>query len=200
MPSETDCLNDALGQTGNKPITGIDDGSPNANWCKVFYPTLRQGLLRSHHWNFAEARQQLAKSATVPTFEFSFAYDLPTDCLKIKEYNGVGINFWTSDPWYWTKPMGFYKIEGRQLLTNDDPVLLVFVKDVINPTIWDPLFYQVVATMLASKLAAAINKDTGMASMKMKEALGLMLPLAMATDGQEGTITPYQSDDLTWGR
>ncbi len=53
MPSETNLLNDALSQIGASLITGIDEGSINANHCQLFYPSLRDDLLRSAHWRFA---------------------------------------------------------------------------------------------------------------------------------------------------
>ena len=89
MPSETDFLNDALGQIGAARITAIDDGSVNANHCSTFYGPLRRSVLRSHHWNFAETRVELAQDVAPPAFEFAFAYTLPADLLKIKEYFGT---------------------------------------------------------------------------------------------------------------
>ena len=83
MPAEVDCLNDALSQLGAATITDIADGSTNANHCLRLYPALRDGLLRSAHWNFAMTRVELAQDVTPPLFEFSYAYTLPADCLKL---------------------------------------------------------------------------------------------------------------------
>ena len=202
MPSETDLLNDALGQIGASRITAIDDGSAKANWCATFYPSLRRGMIRAHHWNFAEARQELAQDAVAPIFEFSFSYTLPPLLLKIKEYNGSLLTVPTGvDPYYWMHPYeGYYKIEGRKLLTNDGIVKIVFVQDVTNPDVWDSLFYQALATHLASKLAAAITKDSNKSTQLLQAATALLYPLAMAVDGQEGTVIPYAVPDLLWGR
>ena len=200
MPSETDLLNDALGQIGATRITAIDDGSVNANWCGVFYTPLRQALLRAHHWNFAEGRIELAQNVVKPAFEFAFAYALPADLLKIKEYNGALLDVSAVDPLYWMHFSGYYKIEGRDLLTNDGEVKIVYVKDITNPTLWDSLFYQAFGTHLASKLATAIRKDHALSESLMRQAQGILMPLAMAVDGQEGTITPYRVDELLWGR
>lgn len=199
MPSETDCLNDALAQIGAVAITAIDDGSVNANYCQRLYPALRQSLLRSHHWNFALTRIALAQNAIAPVFEFAFAYTLPADCLKVKEYNGASVD--TSNlSLYELAAAGRFAIEGRTLLSNDGQVKIVYVRDVTDPNQWDALFYQVVATWLAGKLAHAITKDHAKGTELIRGAIGLLLPMATAVDGQEGTVTPFRVDELLWGR
>lgn len=197
MPSETDFLNDALGQIGASRITGIDDGTENANHCKTFWPPLRRALLRSHHWNFAEARAALAQDAVAPAFEFNFAYTLPANLLKVKEYNGTDLDTTGSDL---TWIASLFKIEGRKLLTNDATVLIVYIQDVSDPNIWDPLFYQAAASRLASKLADAIPKDNKLAQNKRTESDLVDMPTALSVDGQEGTVSPFISDELTRGR
>lgn len=202
MPSETDFLNDSLSQIGSGHITSIDDGSVSANYCRTFWPALRRSLIRSHHWNFAEARATLALESTAPAFEYAYSYALPTLLLKIKVYNGTSLTTtsftalgefgWWSTPWY--------KIEGRKLLSNDATVQIVYVQDVLDPNLWDALFYQGAAAHLAAKLASAIAKDTRLAQSKLQEATALWMPMAVAVDGQENPEPPYQVNDLLWGR
>jgi hypothetical protein len=199
--SETNLLNDALSQIGATVITAIDDGSINANHCLRLYPTRRRALLRLHHWNFAEARVELTQDATPPAFEFAFSYQLPADLVKMKEYNGDNPNTSAiSSEWPPSTFISRYKVEGRKLLTNDGSVKIVYVRDVQNPVDMDPLFYMVLTKWLASDLAMAIIKSENKAQALMKEALAILLPLAAAVDGQEGTVMPFASDDLIWGR
>lgn len=195
MASETDFLNDALGQIGASRITAIDDGSTEANHCLTFYPDLRRAGLSEHTWNFAEGRVELAQEAAPPIFGYTFSYPLPSDYLRMKEYNGANTDLTLT-----LMQTGYFKIEGSKLLTNDGSVKIVYVRDVINPALWSPLFYQYLATRLASKLAGAIPKNIVMSTKKLEEAMGLLGPLALAVDGQESVSTPYIVDDLTWGR
>lgn len=199
MPSETDVINDALSQIGASNITAIDDGTVNANHAQRLYPALRDSLLRSHHWNFAMKRAELAQDATPPLFEFAFSYTLPADFLKIVEYNGASLDTSTL-ALFDSQEASRYRIEGRKLLTNDGEVKIVYLYRVTDPNIWDALFYQVVAGWLASKFASAIAKDHQKSRSLLQEALTILLPIAMAVDGQEGTIFPMMSDSLTWGR
>lgn len=197
--SEPDFLNDALGQVGATRITSMLDGSVNANWCKVFWPRLRQALLRMHHWNFATARATLVQNATVPVFGFAYAYDLPTGFLKITEYNGILIDPSNQIWGIYTYP-GIYRIESGKLLSNDGEAKIQYLYDVVYPALFDPLFYQMASAWLASKLASAINKDSARSTKLLQEAIGILLPLGAAVDGQEGTVVPYIQDDLLYGR
>lgn len=199
MASETDLLNDALGMIGASSISAIDEGSTNANWCQIFYPTLRDSLLRSHHWNFALTRVELSQDLATPAYEFAFSYTLPPDCLKVVEYVGGT----TTSTAYLVDSQSVikrYRIEGRKLLTNDGVVSIRYIQRVEDPDQFDPIFYQVLATHLASKLAMAILKDGKLALSLMEMATQLLLPIATAVDGQEDSVEPFQVDDLTWGR
>lgn len=202
MANETDFLNNALGVAGCARIDNINDGSSEANWCKTFYGdgSLRQSLLRSHHWNFAESRAILSQALPVPGFEFAFAYQLPANIAKIKEYNGEYIVYIPSDPYYWMVYPGKYKIEGQRLLTNDASVLIVYVQDIDEPSRWDPLFFQTMVCLLGSRLARSVSKDTRKADSLMAEFSTMWLPAAVAVDGQEGTGQAYIVDDLIRGR
>ena len=202
MASLTDLLNDSLSQIGAASITAIDDGSVTANHCQRLYPALRDALIRGHHWNWAMVRVELAQDATPPTTEFAFAYTIPSDCLKIVEFAGADIDTSVSIPLFDSRTSFYfqYRVEGRKILTNYGTAFIVYLARIENPDLWDPLFYQALATWLASKLASAITKDEKKALELMKIAQEILLPYAMAVDGQEGSVSPNVSDALTWGR
>lgn len=203
MASETDCLNDALGMIGASRITAIDDGSTNANHCLTFYPSLRDSLLRQHHWNFAVTRVQLALDVTAPVSTFAYAYTLPPDNLKVIDYGGSNpatASGPTSLITYNMRQVPYFKIEQGKLLSNDGIAYITYIRRITNPAEWDALFYQVLTTWLAAKLALAIPKDTKRASFLLDQAVNVLLPLALAIDGQEGSVEPFVADDLLWGR
>ena len=115
MPSETDLINDALSQIGATPVADINEGVPNANYCLRFYPALRDGMLRMHHWNFALKRVTLATLAAPPVYSFIFRYGMPADYIKIVEYNGAPVELTNA----------LYRIEGDYLVCNDNPVRIL---------------------------------------------------------------------------
>lgn len=200
MATQTELLNDALGQVGAARITAIDDGSTNANHCQTFYPALRDGLLRGHFWNFALIWVELAQDAVPPTVGYAYSYELSPDFLRIKEYGGANpivpstLVTYTDRRLYLT-----YKIEGTKLRTNDGQAFIQYVSRVTNPDTWDALFYQAVSTLLAAKLSMAIRKEPKLSMALQEQGLSL-LSTAMAVDGQEGSVEPQVVDDLIWGR
>lgn len=204
MPSETDLLNDALGQIGASPISAIDDGTANANCCQQFYPALRDGLIRSFRWNFSLVRVALNQDVTPPVFEFAYSYTLPSDCLRLWEYNGTntftGVMNQDNLNLFLSAQGSRYKVEGKKILTNDASVKILYGARVTNPDLWDATFYQVVATWLAGKLALAIAKDEKKAQALIALASGELLTLALSADGQESSIDPLVTDDIIWGR
>lgn len=200
MASETDLLNDALGQAGLPSITSLSaPNEPNAQWCRTFYPETRRGFLRAYRPNFSHARAQLQANATPPPFEFTTAWDLPANYLMLITYNGGATTAANMDPDWRGVPVS-WKIEGGQILSNDPVALIKYVKDQPNTLLWDPLCCQVVAAILSSKLIAAVWKDITKSQAKMKEAMELWLPMATAADGQSNSTEPFVVDDLTHGR
>jgi hypothetical protein len=198
--SETEFLNGALGMIKEARIQGIDDNKLQANWCKTYWPPMREAMLRSSRWNFAEARAKLQQVLPTPAFEFAFSYALPARHLCIREYNGHLLQI-TGDPQYWMGYVGHYKIEGKnRLLSSEAEVRIVYTQDIDNPALFDPLFYQLAQTALASRLARAIKADVRLAESLMTEAMNLWLPFASSVDGQEGPPERTIVDDLLWGR
>lgn len=199
MPNLTDLLNGSLSLIGASRISDIDDGSVNANHCKVFYPPLLDNCLRSAHWNFATGRAVLSPDVVPPLFEFAFSYQLPSDYLKMREYNGGTVNMSSLVLWegLWLRR---YVIEGQKLLSNEATPNIVYTRRESNPNLWAPDFYQMIMHWLGSFLANAIPKDGKKADSLLSAALKEFRPSALAADGQEGTTTPYLVDDLTWGR
>ena len=178
--SEVDVLNAALLKIGADTITGIDDGSVNAERCKILYPPLRRAHLRMHHWNFAERRATLAQALPAPEFEFAFRYPLPPNALKLKEYNGTQVD--TSQFIEGFFIANRFKIEGREVFTNDGEVRIVYVADIDDPNLWDPLFYQAMVHLLGADLADAIPHDPAKAKNLLERGANFWLPIASAKD------------------
>ena len=119
---------------------------------------------------------------------------------KIKVFNGVTPVYIPNDPTYWMYYPGRWKVEGRRILTNDTSVKIVFVKDIDNPALWDPLFFEMLAKWLGSLLAMSIGKDNAKSTTLLQQAIGISMPLAAAVDGQSGDIQPYSVPHLIIGR
>lgn len=82
MTDKVGIVNAAIRLLRGTVISSLTDGTTNANVAADLFDTVRDDVLRSHNWNFATKRQKLARSATVPAFEFDYGYVLPSDWIR----------------------------------------------------------------------------------------------------------------------
>ena len=146
----------ALARIAAKRITSYEDETEDslpAIQCRLHYEQTRDALLRSHWWRFARGRatlsQNAAYTADTTTFEWTYAYDLPVDFLRMKE------------PWEGDVPGDFdlrytYSLEGKQLLSEETTMYIRYIKKVTDPNKFDPLFIEVLVLQLALKMVSAL--------------------------------------------
>lgn len=166
-------------------IDPSDDRAP-VRWMKRNYPLVRDAVLRRHPWNFAIAREALPALSDRPAFGWKYQYQLPSDCLRILPPTSCGSFNGRDVP---------YQVEGRRLLTNSSaPLRIQYVRRVEDPTLFDPLFVQLLAAELAVRAA---NWITGKQS--YSERLGQMVrelnAQASLLDGLEGTPQDPMDED-----
>lgn len=211
MPSEIDILNGALGLAGMRRISSIDDGTENANHCRVFYPLILDASLRMHHWNFATGRKTLGQLVDVPTFEFLYAYQVPADFIKLREYYDDQITLTIdNNDFQYIKYYSKFRLEileqnddlatqKKVIVSNGTVVNLVYTRRATNPDLWDGMFARGLMHLLASDLANAGPRDSKKAELMTTLGDGYM-SMAMGVDGQEQSNEAFIVDDLTWGR
>lgn len=219
MPNQTDLLNIALGNVGARRISAIDDGSANANHCATFYPAVLDGALRAGHWKFAGGRALLEQlgptpDPAVPLFEYIYAWQLPSDFIKLREYFDSSLNaplVWDWNDFDYHRYYDKFTIEtyipsnpsgappAKCILSMGNSAQIVYTRRITNPDLWATDFFWYVVKWLASELATAIPKDTKLSQDLMAEAHAFEA-MALAVNGQEQSTQPIQSDSLTWGR
>lgn len=147
--NETKICNMALGRLGTKRINDYTDNSDTkveAIQCRLHYKQTRDALLRSHWWRFARSRKTLSANTISPDFEYTYAYDLPNDFMRLWikpfEDNNTGLN----------NSRYTFSMEGKQLLSNETPMKIRYIRQVTDPTEFDPLFIEVLILKLALKM------------------------------------------------
>ena len=80
--SDVAIANLALQKLGSGHITSLSQDDPSARAVNACYEQIRDMELRKHPWNFARKRTTLAPDATTPSFDFDYAFPLPSDCLR----------------------------------------------------------------------------------------------------------------------
>lgn len=136
--------NIALGNLGANLISSLTETTTEATLCNVHWDNVRRATLSLHPWNFAIKRQQLTALSTKPAFGYSYAFQLPSDNLRVLRVEGDGD----------------YKVEGQTILTNSNDCFLKYVFDNVDVTSWTDSFSDLVASRLQVELAYGITKST----------------------------------------
>jgi hypothetical protein len=75
--------NMALSIVGSKTtIENIDESTPAAKQCKIWYEPARLAMLEAFDWDFARKSKELsAHSVAAPLNRWNFRYQIPADCI-----------------------------------------------------------------------------------------------------------------------
>lgn len=181
--SEVTICTNALLQLGSQPISSFDENTDSARLCSNLWEQTRDGVLRAHPWNCAVRRVSLAPSAVVPVYGFSFAFDFPPDMLRLLEAD----------------TLGNYKVEGRQILADENPLLIKYIYMNEDVPSYDALLVEALTAAMKAALAYPITKSTT----KERETLDLYLErlrLARTVDAQEDTSDAIGTSQLLGAR
>jgi len=172
-----DICNAALARLGEARIEALTDGNTAARACRLLYPLALEEMLRGHRWNFATRRAVLARLVEDPLFGPAYAYELPSDCLRVLEVNDVS----GSGP-----PDQQWEIEGGKLLSDADEVRVLYIGRVADSNDLDALATEALIVLLAAKLGPAIQGgSTSKAEALMTEYVRICAPLARRIDANE---------------
>lgn len=139
--AEVDIANLALISLKSDRINSIDESTIKAQKVALQYRTCRDELLSRYPWTFALARASLPAVDTAPAFEWTYAYNLPADCLSPWKVND------------WQFPSTLYAVEGGQILTDiAAPVLLRYIRSTTTTAQFHPLFTRALVKLLAHEL------------------------------------------------
>jgi len=183
MNSETEIVNAALIEVGAAVITDITaDTTTHGDIVRRWYGHTRDAMLRQYTWNFALARQSLSRNTVSPPFEFTYSFSLPTlpYCLR-------ALSMYDSN--------SEWKIEGRNLFTDDASVNLKYIARVTNVVDFDDLFTDALIFALAANIAMPIKRDNVLA-IKLLEVAREKAQTARTHDSQEGTFNQMRSNVL----
>ncbi|MEX2450200.1 MAG: hypothetical protein WD407_05030 [Rhodospirillales bacterium] len=185
MTSDVGICNSALIKIGAKTITSLTEGSKNANACNEQFGKLRDDLLRSHHWNFATKRVQLARLTETPDFGFDYAYALPSDWLRTVSVHDNDTGAGTV----------VYRIEGARLHTDADRVYLRYIARILDPNRMPSDFQEALAALLAWEMAIPIAQSNTLSEL-MRQRFERTARRARSVDAIEDV--PERFPDGSW--
>lgn len=180
--TEVSICSNALTKLGESTITSLTDNSTAARTCNLLYGPTRDSVLRAHPWNFALKRAALAADATAPVWGYDYAYQLPSDCLRVIQTDADD-----TDP---------FKVEGRQILTDATaPLNILYVRRVEETPDFDSLFVDALTARMVFEMANPITAKRRYAEEAMAEYLSKLRD-ARTADGMEGTMEQLDANTL----
>jgi len=169
--------NSALARLGEARVYDLAENEFVTVQCATQLPLAMSEVLRSHRWNFAQARALLARLSDPPAFGKAYAYALPSDCVRVLEVNGISGSGAVGDEW---------EIEGQRLLTHCTTVQVLYIRIEDDLTVWDPLAVEWLTLCLAAKLAPTVQGGSTSKANELKEEINkLAAPLARRIDANE---------------
>lgn len=179
----------ALSKLGESPLEAIDaNGSPASRMCYMHYHPVRREVLMAHRWSFATRLAQLdcsdegvdgsgaASQADPETSGESSSgtsdsvnpppgallpHSLPQDCLRVLEVNRHN-----------------WVLRGRAIFCPGQRVRLLYIADVEDPALFDPLFAEALASKLAIRLCIPLTSSTTARKALTEEYQRMVLPEA----------------------
>jgi hypothetical protein len=163
MASDVQIANRALSKLGDKTIVSLTEDSNSARAVNECYVIVRQNEIRRHPWHFAKRRALLAASATTPEFDFSYAYPLPADCLRVLMPHPQSDSVQYDGKVDW-------KIEGRSILSDQGgPLKITYLADVTDPEQFDAAFVDTFAARLAAEVSMRLTGSAEKRKLALEE-------------------------------
>lgn len=177
LTSKTEVCNLALAEVFAKRINSFEaDTSVEAITCRLHFDHIVETLLRRHQWSFATHRDSLSKLPAPPQSEWSAAWQLPANFIRLIRIVGFSVD----------NPIRDFSLEGRQLLTAGGDVLkIVYVRSDTPVPYWDALFTEAVKLKLAAAIAGDVKKNPQISAACTQKLEQLSLPAAQTADARE---------------
>ena len=212
MASIVEVCNLALSDIRASSINSLDESSLTAQQCKLKYPILRDRLLAEIPWGFNRKIDELAV-LTTEIFNWAYAYQYPSDCLKINRLVGTHEELANANADIVSRlldsqllPLRDMRVQvpyevfnfsnNRVLGANESDLRIDYSVKVDDPNLFSNDFIMALSKLLASELAIPIvGAETG--RQLRSDSLQLYksyLDAALANDMNEQYASPALSE------
>lgn len=181
MASDVSICNMALVPLGVDRISSLTEDTPQAKKCNALYALLRDEELSNHTWSFATKRVQLAQTENTPVFEFSYEFQIPTDCLRILNIDATTYS---------------YRVEGDKVITDYSAPYIRYIYRVTDSTLFSQQFISLLTARLKYELAITLT-DSKTLLTTLYNAYTVASARAKAIDSQSSG-TPYPITSQTF--
>jgi len=190
VSSVTEICNLALDRIGwTRSIGNIYEGTVEARVALRAYGQTRDDVLKSQDWDFAERFVVLTAASEAPPQVWQYAFNYPTDCLKVRYVMGTGAGPNDLDP----RPTLFDDLnftsggtQYRLIVANTSPATLCYTGQVTDMTTWDAGFVEAVVEELGRRFAEGLNSGPNVVVTRANMASRSEADLA----GSQTTVPP----------
>jgi hypothetical protein len=112
---------------------------------------VRDRVFREHPWNCLTKRAKLAQDTTAPTYEFTYAYTLPSDNLRILKFADIATSYAVSNDIELQNRK--WKIINRFRLE----VYILYVARITDTEVYDTSLVETLSAALAADIAYSIT-------------------------------------------
>lgn len=169
MASVVEICNRALSNIGNsRSINSLNEASKEAGECSLHFDACRDSVLADFDWNFATKRVALADTGAPPP-DWKFAYQYPTDCVRITEIMVPGVRNPTAAQRISYEVGADANGTGKLIYTDQEDAWLKYVGRVTDVNMYDAIFSEALAWRLAAAINMALtgNADLGNNALNM---------------------------------
>ena len=181
MQSAVEICNVALSSyLGARPITSLEQQTPEAEACRLHYDRVRRSLLERADWVFATRREVLARLADNDRADrWAYRYARPAGMLKLRWVNDaamMGVAHANG-----RNPDALREITADAIYSHIPGALVEFTADVTDPTLFPASFGDALAAALAAAIAMPITRD-GAKMQAAQDHAAALLEQAMVSD------------------
>lgn len=143
MASKVSLCNLALTRIGAERIITLDENTQESKDCFAIFDLIAEEVMSIGSWPSVRRRSTLVQLAETPAFEFTYAYQLPTNPKFLKL---IYIN--ESVPGEIR-----YSIEGNKLLTDESSIKIKYLAYITDVESYDIFLRQAIVDRLAAELS-----------------------------------------------
>lgn len=180
------CMSAALVLAGEKPLNSITDPRYGAQVVAALTDMIYENELQANPWRFSCKKAALSQLNQTPINEWQYAWQIPTDCLSVIGFWGVG-------------PDKLYEIYGGNVLYTNivsnpsvAPASLILEYQFKPDPSTLPSYFTLLLTLAIAKHIVKPISESDSARTKCEQAYNQQRSMAMFADARQRPNRPLQ--------
>ncbi len=180
------CMSAALVLAGEKPLNSITDPRYGAQVVAALTDMIYENELQANPWRFSCKKAALSQLNQTPVNEWQYAWQIPTDCLSVIGFWGVG-------------PDKLYEIYGGNVLYTNivsnpsvAPASLILEYQFKPDPSTLPSYFTLLLTLAIAKHIVKPITESDSARTKCEQAYNQQRSMAMFADARQRPNRPLQ--------